>query len=398
MKSFFYTGLTALALIYSPNVIAAETSCNWTGTWETPFGKVLMVHVDDQVVGDVVQIESALTAKVDQNCNLAGNFKQGKSHRNFTVTLNRETYSSIWKFDSDRSSQDIPKLQYIDVPVSKSILLGATQGGFGAAQGIRMSGPSGTSNMAISEVLAMNKKAEDARAAQERRDQARARAQVQRARAQARRERHARIQKAKIAAARKKASANNTKSRKWQVNLESVCLVTYADNDMAVDFEEIYGNAWIKARIINKTNNRQIDLAPIGGFPRVSGDKERAWSRGPNEYLNLREGRCKSVDVSYTYEFDAVKYGYANVAEMLKDDRNRIDVMFKLQEVDTLSPNDNLGTYRAATSIADSDFCGKCETAGNKLPSRTGGNGVLSGFRDGGTTARVYYSIRPVVQ
>ena len=84
----------------------------------------------------------------------------------------------------------------------------------------------------------------------------------------------------------------------WAVNLEGMCAKSIGESNISGKKIEIYGMAWIRARVIDKSNgqNRQIDVSPWGGFTRVNGDKERVWEIRPSNAVNF--GRVGSYDYS----------------------------------------------------------------------------------------------------
>lgn len=188
------------------------------------------------------------------------------------------------------------------------------------------------------------------------------------------------------------------KKGRWNVELEAICAWRADERDQLTReyTEDYYGIGWIRARIINKKTNKQIDLAPISGFPNVNGDKERVWEVKPNarHHFSVTEGDCRTLRDHFTYEVDFAKYGYNSLVDFLDESRNRIDVMFKLTEHDAISADDYLGTKRTATSFKQAQFCKICGNYG-EVPKFRRGQGMLNGFVNDGTEVSVAYGISP---
>jgi len=212
---------------------------------------------------------------------------------------------------------------------------------------------------------------------------------------------------------------NNVMAGTWEVALSAVCAVV-AKNDESSDVRDSIdpvGIGWVRARVVHKQTGEEIEVAPVGGFPNIRGDKERAWeainSRYPvpetgcNTLVNGGHTSRPEVDpVTLRYEIDASKFGYASLDELLAQRRNRLRVMFKLTDLDYgLNPDDDLGTQAKSIPLIEADFCGSCNaimgsnTGGAqrlRLGAIPSGNGVLSGYSDADIEAVVLYDIRPL--
>ncbi len=451
MKVIFLAGAALLAMSYSPTA-SAQSACNWSGTWMINGDQVRIVQAGHNVAGEYASQTATLKGKVDGNCRLNGttNSNSGAQIKGsislplqgeaFMGTWTNDNTSSIMGWSGKRINTATPVLTKTPNPISDVVMaqVGAMSPGFsamGSAQSVVSTSPTARTvgqepttgepplpqtsigeaprrPESIQDIATRNNFGRNSRLAPA------VRVETNRPsfssilstpQANQRSEERSQEQNSTPKPAEEKMSA------RWEVSLEAVCMTSLDDGAEHGDLEEIFGIAWIKTRVINKTTGKQIDVAPIGGFPRVNGDKERAWFVGPNGHIKMGKycyslasssshSPIKDHFVNYTYAIDASQYGYKNLQELLSEPRNRIDVMFKLQEYDRLS-NDALGTRRNATPLANSNFCGLCQAARKgsvlassgraryPIPSRNGGNGILSGFSNGGTRAKVLYSI-----
>ena len=106
------------------------------------------------------------------------------------------------------------------------------------------------------------------------------------------------------------------------------------------------------------------------------------------------------------FEIDAKRFGYDDIEELLSNRKNRLRVMTKLGGTQRLGFDSDFGTKARSTPLADANFCGSCKLNRDKQHedgtfaySMSGtpiGNGVLSGFRDAGDEAAVFYDIQPL--
>lgn len=202
---------------------------------------------------------------------------------------------------------------------------------------------------------------------------------------------------------------------RWEVSLGSLCLGAqpFRKDSPTVAFR---GIVWSKARVYDKVNGKEIELAPIGGFPNIKGDKERVWeielNGTPGLYAVLAHQSCRNFNSSgltgsapktLTYEIDYAALGYASEQEFLNRRRNGVRVMYKLytresslwRSADVVK--EELGTKVKTTAFQDANICGTCNREAwlNNPRMAPTGDGVFSGFRsDEDWSAFVLYDIQ----
>jgi len=205
---------------------------------------------------------------------------------------------------------------------------------------------------------------------------------------------------------------------RWEVSIGSLCLQKTSIEEYWFDFA--YGIVWSKMRVFDKANNQEIELAPVGGFPNIKGDKERVWEIEPqrktgersNVYRRLEVGECgnfsqggftDSASITLTYEVDYKTLGYGSEEEFLKRRRNRVRLLYKLYDSErvylttSFGEGELYGDKARTHALADANFCGTCKTddwlENNALPPT--GDGVFSGFRgDDGFRGFVVYDVK----
>lgn len=419
---------------------AQSSTCNWTGTWTTQYGELRIVHAGNKFVGDY-GATGTITGVVNDECKVSGNYRNSNGYSGAFEFAKQGSsligqYGGVDKpltspWNGTRQSDERPVLTTAPYPLNEVVRQNLTTNSGSVSQPITLAQPAFNNPTALIEaptkpptqtrdeqLRELRKKAAERTTAkreaylkEQEREQAAARSARIRASIAERRREQARDLNRET---RLKNEINALEQGTWKVTLEGMCALGTSEGDvlLGVESEDVFGIAWIRTRIIDKSQSaeRQIDLPPVGGFTRVNGDKERVWEIRPSERaINLTKigdfnGLCgkishsgdqysRGAEFQYTVDFD--NYGYKDVHEFLNEPRNRIDVMFKLSEKDVFR-NDNLGTRRVATSFKDSNFCVQCDQGMLRNVNKPRfGNGVISGFTDGETNIHVYYGIQP---
>jgi len=237
-----------------------------------------------------------------------------------------------------------------------------------------------------------------------------------------------------------------TKTAKFKVNVGALCHVKDVPEGhrghLRGHGSRYQGIIWVKANVFDKKTGKDVQLAPIGGYLNVNGDKERAWEIPQTDEVTdiyqvglaaygctnfSQEGFSYGARVQYvptgnggrrrtiayteynddpeleiTFEFDPEKYGYSSIEELVTRRRNRIRLMYKLNYVDKSGEVYPLGTNAKTHALADPGFCGTCKMQGYDRyddiisPPKNGyptGDGALTGFRNSGAEAFVLYDL-----
>lgn len=339
----------------------SESACVWTGTWSSSIGDLKLVQNGNQVSGQ--HRTNGLVSGTVDDCRLRGTIENpsDETARDFSIAKGARRFDGTWSW------QD-----------SSNFRTNVWGGTLRSAEAPLVSRPSSSEESNIEEGEAV------AEAVPEQPNEL---------------EQDADIPVATMGT--------------WDVSLGYICLINKEENTGGGIFLgtigiDIYGLAWVKARVFDKTLGKEVSIAPVGGFPNLNGDQERAWELRSDQARNVH--RCNGFGpdtendkLTFQYQIDATQYGYADLDELLKDTRNRIRVMVKLGEYDFDSPNDELGTKAKSTPLAQANFCGSCnksdearggiEGATNTIAGPMVGNGILSGFRDGADEVAVLYDI-----
>jgi len=195
------------------------------------------------------------------------------------------------------------------------------------------------------------------------------------------------------------------------------------------------GIAWVRARIYNKNTREEVELAPIGGFPNINGDKERAWEVRIGDPLRTGDhavaadgcsafspsgfayqdrfgaseenpaGITSEPPLTFVFEIDPERFGYKDLDELLKRRRNRFRVVYKFQAGDRYANIYEFGEKARSHAMEDANFCGTCKMDNFPVEEVTGirqplgnfnptGDGALTGFRRDGAEAFVLYDIK----
>jgi len=386
--------LTFAAMSTNSPVLAQSSSCNWEGDWETSRGGLNLTADNEFYTGysDEFGSVTGLGYVDNTKCELYGVFrnlvtsKQGE----FKLKQNGTTFSGQWNDVKGRAwahswtgSRNGENAAEVSGASPNNSFSGMIQGQILSEQTMQQGQIVVAQNPMLDVINSQDDNDEPTDDEVEKLEATLAALEEKK-------------KETKVAAHVAKLKA--IKKGRWNVELEAICAWRTDERDQLTReyTEDYYGIGWIRARIINKKTNKQINLAPIGGFPNVNGDKERVWEVKPNasHHFSVTEGDCRTLRDNFTYEVDFVKYGYNSLVDFLDESRNRIDVMFKLTEHDAISADDYLGTKRTATSFKQAQFCKICGNYG-EVPKFRRGQGMLNGFVNDGTEVSVAYGISP---
>lgn len=207
-------------------------------------------------------------------------------------------------------------------------------------------------------------------------------------------------------------SDTGKKIARWAVNIGNLCVKGRRPAFSSVTGEVYGGIIWVRARVYDKTTGKEVELAPVGGFPNLYGDKERVWEVLPNGdgggayygqcYGFAQNGLSDNTDpVTLKYEFDYEKYGYESLQELVDRRRNRIRVMYKLfttkAGIGVRKIDKELGVKAKSYPLDSANFCGLCKKSDWEVSgSAPLGDGVFSGLRDENGEAVILYDIKRV--
>lgn len=85
-----------------------------------------------------------------------------------------------------------------------------------------------------------------------------------------------------------------------QVTIGPICVVSKEENNgglltLASAGPQIYGIGWVKARVVDKRSGNVIELPPRSEFPNLNSDKERVWERRSADYVNSTACELRSI-------------------------------------------------------------------------------------------------------
>ena len=437
--------LILVFIVISNSAIAQNiTECNWTGTWSSSFGDLRLIQTDQSIKGDYASI-GMINGNVDQNCLFKGEFQDTRQGREgtFVFILEADRFKGLWGWEDNtpdnnwggtRKSADTPQLINEELyenacdwsGVWSSTLRDLTLNQNGNA----VSGTQGSSGIISANTVGSCKAGSTTRLRGTIEDKvAKTKQQFDITKSGrsfsgtwafiggqgvpknnfwggtlrelnksigVANETENVVEGEAVAEQVQPETKNNPSVGIWRVSLDSICVIGKEEGEtglLKTAGLQIYGIAWVKARIFDKKVGREIMLAPKSGFPNLTGDKERVWERRADQYLSVG-GICdsfSSAGIQLNYEINAQTYGYSDIAELISNSKNRIRVMVKLGEYDSDSPNDELGTKAKSSSLISANFCGSCQ---KEKSDQRFGDGVLSGFRDGGDEVIVLYDIK----
>jgi len=395
MKKFsvLTMGFLVLEALTISSAAAQSNQCNWAGNWETSRGTVNFSQIGTTITGTSAEFGdvTAISYRGKKWCELYGVFRDSKTQKQgeFKLLQNGDSFTGQWQTHRGRAwahSWIGERSKSVIEAIQADRIIGLADG----TNTLKITGP--LQQVPTPSTQQVGKPPEIMSTLPNKSIQT-----------------VGRLNFAVSEGTSKPAPASQltqlaTKGT-WTVTLDSLCaprskpFIEVRSKTLGktihVAGAKLNGMAWVRARLIDKNTGKQVVLSPDEGFPRVSGDKERAWevAQGRNQFY-VENKRCRTLNVAQSYTIDAKAYGYNSMAELLENEKNRIDVQVKLGHVGEVY-NSELGVKRAATSLAASNFCGNCKQS-QTLPNKVRGNGVLTGFRDQNNDIRAYYSIKSV--
>ena len=306
--------------------IAAQQTCDWTGTWSSSYGDLRLIQDGQSVIGDYAN-KGTIEGTLGADCALEGSFDNVRRETSGTIafTLDGDRFNGIWGYDGGaqsnkwggtRRSSDTPALSNQDMAETACIWTGTWSSSIGdlmlVQSGNQVTGQHRTAGEVSGTADECSLRGSIKNPADEKdRDfailksgrrfdgtwswqdnsifvsnvwggtlRSAAPPRITPPSTPAPQDADPEPQEAEPVTEPDPIEEGSEKNmiKTWRVTLHSAC-VRNAQNDEDAYGVKLFGIAWVKARVTHKTTGEVITVAPLGGFPNLNSDQERVFEQ-----------------------------------------------------------------------------------------------------------------------